>query len=410
MSDDGDPSQTNTDGGGNDGAKSSTSFERIALAFIPFLLVGGLVAGIALSGGGLSHLGAPPAQKLHIDRVKLPNPGTIRVRAVNEGPDPVTVAQVMVDEAYWQFTASPSNTLAPRESAVFEIPYHWVEGEAHEITLLTSLGVTFHAEVPVAVETQGPSLELFGRFGLVGVYVGILPIALGLLWFPFLARLSRRAMNFVLSLTVGLLAYLAVGTWIDALEFAEQIPEFWQGSKLVVGISALVLGGLLLTGQIGGDDRSKSPLRLAYLIALGIGLHNFGEGLAIGAAYASGEAALGAFLILGFTIHNVTEGVGIAAPVAEQKPALHHFALFTLVAGAPAIFGTWIGGFAFNPVVGTIFLAAGVGAILQVVWEVGQLVHRNSQKIGDPLVALPNLAGFAVGLGLMFGTGYFVAL
>ena len=390
--------------------KNRSSLRTLLIALVPFVLLGGLVGVIVSTGGGLAHLSGPPVQKLHFKRVNLPEPGTIEVRVVNDGPEPVKIAQVMVDEAYWQFEASPSSVLEPRQSAVITIPYHWVETEAHEITLLTDIGATFSEEIPVATEDPERNLELFGRFGLVGFYVGILPIALGLLWFPFLSRLSRRVMNGVLSLTVGLLVYLAVGTWLDALEFAHEIAEFWQGTSMVVAITALVLGGLLMTGQLGGGRDSQSPLRIAYLIALGIGLHNFGEGLAIGAAYAGGEAALGAYLILGFTLHNVTEGIGIAAPVADRRPALKHFVLFVLVAGAPAVVGTWIGGFAFDPVLGTVFLAAGVGAILQVVWEVGRLVKQNSEAIGESMISAGNLVGFALGLGLMFTTGYFVAL
>jgi len=383
---------------------------RIGLALLPFVLLGVLVAAILATGGGLSHLAGPPQEKLHIDRVQLPDPGTIRVRAVNEGPNTLTISQVMVDEAFWQFEVSPSNELEPRESATVEIPYHWVEGEPHEVALVTGRGLTFHEEIPVAVETRGPSLELFGRYGLVGVYVGVLPIVLGMLWFPFLADLRERSLNFVLSLTLGLLVYLGVDTWVDALEFAHEAPEFWQGTSMVAGITALTLGALIWTGQIGERRSEASPLRLAYLIALGIGFHNLGEGLAIGAAYASGEASLGAFLILGFTLHNVTEGIGIVAPVAEDRPAIKHFALLALLAGAPAIAGTWIGGFAFDPALASAFLAAGVGAIFQVIWEVGRLVRANNEQIGDPLVSAPNLAGFAVGLALMYGTGYFMAL
>jgi zinc transporter, ZIP family len=137
-------------------------------------------------------------------------------------------------------------------------------------------------------------------------------------------------------------------------------------------------------------------------------LHNLGEGLAIGAAFASGEAALGTFLILGFTLHNITEGVGIAAPIVRNNPGLRHFALLLLVAGGPAILGTWIGGFAFNPVLATIFLAIGVGAILQVVWEVGKLVARDTERLGQPLVNWVNLGGLVAGLAIMYFTAFMV--
>jgi len=233
------------------------------------------------------------------------------------------------------------------------------------------------------------------------------PIALGLLWYPLMRRLSDPAMNFILALTVGLLVYLAIGTFLDALEFAQELPAFWQGVPLVVLIAMIALGVLLAVGSVRRGAES-TPLSIAYRIALGIGLHNLGEGLAIGAAFALGEAALGTFLILGFTLHNITEGVGIAAPIIRKNPGLKHFILLVLLAGGPAILGTWVGGFAFNPVLATIFLAVGVGAILQVVWEVGKLIARDSERRGQPVVNWVNLVGLVVGIALMYFTAFLV--
>jgi zinc transporter ZupT len=240
----------------------------------------------------------------------------------------------------------------------------------------------------------------------VGLYVGIIPIGLGVLWYPFMRRLSRQAMNFILSLTVGLLVYLAIGTWLDANEFAAELPAFWQGVPLILIIAMITFGAIVAVSNLRKGE--GAPLGTAYRIAFGIGLHNLGEGLAIGAAFASGEAALGTFLILGFTLHNITEGVGIAAPVVRQNPGIKHFILLVLLAGGPAILGTWLGGFAFNPVLATIFLAIGVGAILQVVWEVGRLVVRDTQKMGLPVVNWVNLGGLVAGIALMYFTAFLV--
>ena len=285
------------------------------------------------------------------------------------------------------------------------IPYPWVAEEAHEVVLVTELGSTFAGEIPVAVMTPRPSLDLFARFGLIGFYVGVIPVLLGTLWYPFLRRLGRRAMDFILALTVGLLIFLAVGTWMDAMEFARELPTFWQGPPLVIFVAVITLGALLAVGNSGRGQRT--PLQLAYLIALGIGLHNLGEGLAIGASFAAGEAALGTFLVLGFTTHNITEGVGIAAPILGKNPGLGHFALLVLLAGTPAILGTWIGGFAFNPVLATFFLAVGVGAILQVVWDVGKLLVRSAPAGRSP-VNWVTLGGVATGLAIMYFTAFLV--
>ena len=377
------------------------------LALIPLILLGIVLAYLVTTGGGLTELAGPPVQHVSVQRITLPEEGVIQVEVVNDGPEEVTIPQVLVDEAYWSFTADPSNTIPRLGRAVFTIPYPWVKDETHEIMLITDLGVTFTGEIPVAVETPQPSGALFIQFGLVGLYVGIVPITLGLLWYPLMRRLSDQAMNFILALTIGLLVYLAIGTFLDALEFAQELPAFWQGVPMIILIALISLGAILAVGSIGRGAES-TPLSIAYRIALGIGLHNLGEGLAIGAAFALGEAALGTFLILGFTLHNITEGVGIAAPIVRKNPGLKHFILLVLLAGGPAIIGTWIGGFAFNPVLATIFLAIGVGAILQVVWEVGKLIARDSTRMGQPLINWVNLGGFVVGVALMYFTAFLV--
>ena len=378
-----------------------------ALALVPLILLGIVLAYLVATGGGLTELAGPPVEQVAIERITLPEPGVIQVEVVNDGPQEVTIPQISVDEAYWSFTADPSMTIPRLGRAVFTILYPWVAEEAHEVVLITSLGTTFAGEIAVAVESPAPTGQLFVQFGMVGLYVGIVPVLLGVLWYPFMRRLSRSGMNFILSLTVGLLIFLAVGTWLDAVEFAAEIPAFWQGVPMVIFIALIALGVLLALGAVRRGQELE-PLGVSYRMALGIGLHNLGEGLAIGAAFALGEAALGTFLILGFTLHNITEGVGIAAPIVRKNPGLQHFALLVLLAGGPAIIGTWIGGFAFSPVLATIFLAIGVGAILQVVWEVGKLVARDSQQLGRPLVNWVNLGGLVVGIALMYFTAFLV--
>lgn len=377
------------------------------LALIPLILLGIVLTYLVVTEGGLTELAGPPIEQITIQRITLPEPGVIKVNVINDGPQEVTIPQVLVDEAYFYFTADPSTTIPRLGRATFTIEYPWVEEETHHIVLITSLGATFEGEVAVAVESPKPSTDLFVQFGLVGLYVGIVPVFLGMLWYPFMRQLGSRALMFILSLTVGLLVYLAIGTWLDANEFAAELPAFWQGVPMVLFIALIVLGGLLAFGSIRGGQES-TPLGISYRIAMGIGLHNLGEGLAIGAAFALGEAALGTFLILGFTLHNITEGVGIVAPIIRKNPGWQHFAWLVLLAGGPAILGTWIGGFAFNPVLATIFLAVGVGAILQVIWEVGKLIARDSKKLGLPIVNWVNLGGLVVGIALMYFTAFMV--
>lgn len=374
---------------------------------VPLLLLGATLAYLVSTGGGLTELSGPPVEQIKIERITLPEPGVIKVTVVNDGPQTVTIPQVLVDDAYWEYTVEPSNTIPRLGEATFTIPYPWVEEEVHVVRLISSLGMTFDGEIAAAVETPGPSGALFWRFALIGFYVGVVPVALGLLWYPVMRRMGRQAMNFVLALTIGLLAYLAIGTWLDALEFAAELAAFWQGVPLVLLIALITLGVLLV---VSARDHSKTetPLQVSYLIAFGIGLHNLGEGLAIGAAYALGEAALGTFLMIGFTLHNITEGVGIAAPIVRDRPAFVHFALLALLAGGPAIIGTWIGGFAFSPLWATIFLAVGIGAILQVIWEVGKLIMRDSERAQEPVFNWVSLSGVVVGVALMYFTAFLV--
>lgn len=377
------------------------------LALVPLVLLGVVLAYLVVTEGGLAELAGPPVEQIHIERITLPQAGIIQVELINDGPQPVTIAQVLVDEAYWVHEITPARSIPRLSRATIDIPYPWVVDEAHEIVLITELGGTVVGQIPVAVQTPQISTTLFARFGLVGLYVGVIPVALGMLWYPFMRRLSVSATSFILSLTIGLLVYLAIGTWLDALEFAAELPAFWQGVPLVIFIGLLTLGGLLAVGSTG-RGRERPPLEIAYLIALGIGLHNLGEGLAIGAAFALGEAALGTFLILGFTLHNITEGVGIAAPVIDKNPGLRNFVLLVLLAGGPAILGTWVGGFAFNPVLATVFLAIGVGAILQVVWEVGKLVSKQSERLNQSVLNAVNLAGSFAGIAIMYFTAFMV--
>jgi zinc transporter, ZIP family len=374
---------------------------------LPFALLA-LLSLVVLKGGTLSRLarGLPPVEELTVDHVRL-RPGHITLDVVNGGPDPVTVAQVMVDEAFWTHTMTPNRTVGRLGHARIEIPYPWVEGEPHHIKLVTATGITFDHEIVVAAETPRPDAGYFLTFTLIGLYVGVLPVTIGLLWLPFLKRLDRRWIHFALALTAGLLVFLAVEALHEALETAGRVAGAFQGTGLV---AVATLGTWLLLrafgGAASGEEGAPARLRLAFLIALGIGLHNLGEGLAIGAAYAQGAVSLGAFLVVGFMIHNTTEGLGIVAPVAQDDPPVRTLALAGLLAGGPTIVGAWLGGVSYSPLLGTLCLAVGAGAILQVLGVLHRVVGRETgQAIWTPLNAL----GVAAGMVLMYGTGLLVA-
>jgi zinc transporter ZupT len=381
----------------------------VLLGLVPLLGLGVLLAFIVLNGAGVSREDAPPVEDLSVQRVALPTEFEFVLSVRNGGPQPVTLSQVVVNDAIWDFEAEPDNTIPRLGSVTVTVPYSWVEGEAYEIVLITSTGTTFDAEVPVAVLTPGFSGETFWRYALIGTYVGVIPVALGLLWYPFLRRLGSAGMNFVLAMTVGLLAFLVVDTLQEAIEVAVELPGVFSGIPLVILLTLLTLLGLLGTERLLRRGREEaSRLGTSYRIAFGIGLHNLGEGLAIGAAFALGEAALGVFLVVGFTLHNITEGVGIAAPILRERPRLAHFLWLALLGGGPAILGTWIGGFAFSNLLAAVFLAVGAGAILQVIYEVTRLLLKDSTRSKTPALSASNLGGLLVGVAIMYATALLV--
>jgi zinc transporter ZupT len=350
--------------------------------------------------------GAPPVEELTFDRVTL-EPNLIRVDVVNGGPDPVTVAQVMVDEGYWAFAIEPGATVPRLGRASIVVPYPWVQFETHQITLLSSTGLTFSHEIAVATATPKPDARFFGVFTLIGLYVGVIPVAIGLLWYPLLRDVPRRWIDFALAVTIGLLVFLGVDTLAEALEAAADVAGAFQGILLVaVGALGTVLGLQVLSGAKLRSGGVGGRMAVALLVALGIGLHNLGEGLAIGAAYALGEATLGTFLIVGFMLHNTTEGLGIVAPIAKDRPSLRSLAGLGLLAGAPTILGAWIGGLAYSPLFATLFLAVGTGAIAQVVLVLMRVVEEGRERaVLSPLTA----GGVLAGLLVMYGTGLLVA-
>ncbi len=389
--------------------KSSPTYTWLAGLF-PLALLGVLIW-LLLATSPLKTLGEfPPIEELTVERVTLDkDPRQIVIQVINGGPDPVTIAQVLVDEAYWTHTIEPGRTLNRLDQAQIVVPYPWVDGEVHELMLITSTGLTFNHAVEVAVETPKPDIRFFAIFALIGIYVGVLPVAIGMMWTPFLRRLGRNWTQTFLALTIGLLLFLGVDTLEESLEIAGRLPEAVQGIAIVaIGavLAFLALEGVTkwLTLRTAGNDTTVR-LAIAFSIAIGIGIHNMGEGLAIGAAYAVGEIALSTFLIVGFTLHNVTEGLGIVAPIARTRPRLLTLVWLGLIAGVPTIAGAWIGGFTYSDVWATFFLAIGAGAIFQVVYAVGKLMAANAKK--DALT-IRSFAGIAAGMLIMYFTGLIV--
>ena len=390
------------------------------LGLAPFLLLVAMLAALMAFGPAnlLTAGNVPPVEKLAITRITL-SPGVIDVNVLNDGPDDLTIAQVMVDDAFWTFEASPGRTLGHLSRATLRIPYPWVHGETHVVTLLTSTGLTFERTIPVAIETPKPSVRVFGVFTLIGLYVGVIPVAAGLLWYPLMRRLGTRGLQFLMALTIGLLAYLLVDAAHDGLESAALMPGSLQGPALFVfgalaAYFTLDLVGVWLTRRRHAANRtlqSSAAWVLAVLMAVGIGLHNFGEGLAIGSAFALGELTLGTLLIVGFALHNTTEGLAIVAPLARgsesARVGVGALMQLGLLGGVPTILGAWAGAFVSSPVLSVFFLALGVGGIAQVTRQI--LVHSAGERgVAAYFRESHVVAGLAAGVLVMYVTGAIV--
>lgn len=393
-----------------------TTAPRLWLAALaPLVLLAALLAIIVFTapGDALRGENAPPVERLDVTHTQL-RPDGIELHVLNDGPDPVTIAQVIVDDAYWAFESSNGQVLDHLGRTRLTIPYPWVEGEAHHVRIITSTGATFDHEIAVAVLSPRLNARHLLTFTLIGLYVGVIPVALGLLWFPLAARLGRTGLDVLLALTLGLLLFLLVDTASEGLEGAALLPSSFQGTAL---FAASLAGAWLSLDLVGGWLRRRreriqtgsgsSGAVLALLIAVGIGLHNFCEGLAIGAAFALGEAALGTLLIIGFTLHNTTEGLAIIAPLAKERPGIPLLVRLGLIGGVPTIAGAWIGGLVYSPIVAVIFLGLGAGAIAQVVYQIARQM-AGGRSIAERFASAPIMGGLLAGFVVMYATGMLV--
>jgi zinc transporter, ZIP family len=429
---------------GSNATKTSKITSRtILLGIIPFVVLGALIIFLLNSPETLFPNSIKPLPEVSIEKIELSD-GRIDVFVRNTGPSEITIAQADVNDRIHPAAIEPGRTLARLAGAKVVIPFIWNAGEPYEIGITTDDGTRFSKAIDSAAQAPVPTLGQASTFALIGTYVGVIPVMMGLLWYPFIRRLSANKYNFFLSLTVGLLVFLGIDALLESNEIAiNSLAATFNGQILIIIVAAVSLLSLLYVSQklvvrasgtsksdIDYVDHSKSesggvgtsrpvisssqqqllirPIAISMMIAIGIGLHNFGEGLAIGAAVLLGEVALSSFLILGFALHNTTEGLAIVAPMAKtRRIPIAKLLIMGLIAGVPTIVGTWLGGFLYSPIATIIFLSIGAGAIFQVVYGIGSwMFHTNGSR--GLLTNASIIAGFATGMLIMYLTGLLI--
>jgi zinc transporter, ZIP family len=384
-----------------------------ALAAFPAALIALAIAALALlDGPGLTERSGPPVEELAVERTIL-RPGEIELIVRNTGPDEVSVAQVAVNDAYVDFAADDTS-LGRLEAQTLTLDYPWQEGSPYLVSILTGTGATIEHTIDVAVETPEADVGFFGLMAVLGTYVGVIPVALGMLFLPFLRRVRQSWIRIFMAVTIGLLAFLAVDGTLEGIEVGG------SGSGAFGGVELLVLGAVAAYLALVALERwleerrgrareaGGGSWRLSLMVAVGIGLHNLGEGLAIGSAYAIGALALGAFLVIGFALHNTTEGLAIVAPLAAdgRRPSLARLAVLGLVAGAPAILGAVIGASAYNPDLSALLIGIGVGAIIQVIVQLWPTIRDRTGRALDPA----SVGGLLAGALALYVTGLLVTV
>ena len=387
---------------------NTSKFKIIASGVIPFIFIVIMMMYIFGPGGDLLNFGValPEVTIEKVDFIDSEIQATVR----NTGSIPVQVVMADVNDRIQPAAVEPDGFLERYETTLVRIPFEWNESEPYRIGITIDDGTRFEKEIESATFKLEftPNLAIF--FAIIGTYVGIIPVMIGLLWLPFIKKISKQKYHFFLALTAGLLLFLAIDSIEESIEVSNNnLANTFNGTLLVVTVTVLSFLALYYLGNkivAKADSLNFSkPVAIGLMISIGIGLHNFGEGLAIGAAVGIGSMAFSTFLIVGFALHNTTEGIAIAAPMSRGKLMLGKLAIMGMIAGTPAIFGAWIGGFVYSPFTSVIFLAIGAGAIFQVILVLMKWIQKENN---GNLSNLSVVSGFALGMLVMYITSILV--
>ena len=390
----------------------STKNNNLGKTALQLLLPIALLAGVILlfirtNGAGLNAEPAAPIEALQFDRTVL-KPDQIELQVTNTSPQDMTISQIIVNDSFWIFEVIPSPTIPRLGKATITLAYPWVKGEMYSLRLLTANAVPFDHVIDVAAETKAADSGTLLSFTLIGLYVGLIPVLLGMLWLPVLRGLSQQWVTFFTAVTVGLLIFLGIDAANEALEQARELGGAFQGVGIIgIGIvgTFMLLHALSRRQERLSGSGSAQRLSLALMVALSIGLHNFGEGLAIGASFAVGAASLGTFLVVGFIIQNITEGLAIVTPIVNDKPSVLRLALMGALGGGPAIAGAWIGGLSYSLQASVLFLSIGAGAVFVVVYELLRMLQKDTAQNPMPLTLF---SGVTAGMLVLWVTGLLI--